>query len=292
MSESEGIAYYLRYLQNVEHAAVNTIEAYRRDLRQLVEAAGPYETLSSQDLRRWAASLLAQGLAPRSVARKVAVVRGFYRFAQRHGLRADNPAQRLLAPRFRPSLPRTLTMDEAHDLIEQAPKRPGPLGLRDWALLELLYGAGLRSQEAVSLNQHDVDLVANVVHVQGKGGKQRVVPFGTKAHDALYQYVEHGRPRLARSSVQALFVNYQGGRLTTRSVRRIIKSVLAKAAIQRNVSPHWLRHSFATHMLMNGADLRVIQELLGHSTLRTTQLYTLVSQEHIATVYQHAHPRA
>ncbi len=290
--ESEWVSYYLRTLLNVEQASEHTIQAYAQDLRQLAEFAGPYGQLESRDLRRWGAALLAGGLSPRTVARKIAVVRSFYRFAQRQGFREDNPAQRLLAPRFRPALPRTLTMDEAHDLMEQARLRPGPLGLRNWALLEILYGSGLRSQEAVSLNLPDIDMDTSFVHVTGKGGKQRIVPFGSKAQDALAQYFRGGRPALARQGTQAVFLNYRGTRLTTRSVRRIIKVVLARGAIQRNVSPHWLRHSFATHMLMNGADLRVIQELLGHSMLRTTQLYTLVSQEHIASVYQHAHPRA
>ncbi|SMC07355.1 integrase/recombinase XerC [Sulfobacillus thermosulfidooxidans DSM 9293] len=289
---NEWVEYYIKTLILVEQASEHTARAYAQDLHQLEKFVGALDQVGTKDIRAWISSLMKQGLAPRTVARKLAVIRSFYRFVKRQGWRTDNPANRLLTPRFRPLLPRTLTMDEAHDLIESAKNMPGPLGLRNWALMEILYGAGLRSQEAVSLNIADVDLTSRFVRVKGKGGKERVVPFGTKASQALDAYLLRGRKALVRTRTTALFVNYRGGRLTTRSVRRIVKNVLAKAAIQRNVSPHWLRHSFATHMLMNGADLRVIQELLGHSLLRTTQLYTLVSQEHIAKVYQNAHPRA
>ncbi len=286
------VPYYLSSLQNVAQASDHTIRAYAQDLAQLRQFCGPWDGIDSKSLRRWMVHLLEQGSSPRSVARKMAVARSFFRFAHREGWRSDNPAWRLLSPRFRPALPRTLTVDEAHDMMESARAGQGALGARNWALLEILYGAGLRSQEAVSLNMEDVDLQTCFVHVRGKGGKERIVPFGAKAHDALEAYFLNARPSLVRTGSRAVFVNYRGGRLSTRSVRRIVKVVVATAAIQRNMSPHWLRHSFATHMLMNGADLRVIQELLGHSLLRTTQLYTLVSQEHIATVYQHAHPRA
>jgi site-specific recombinase XerD len=286
------VGYYLRSLQNVEQASVHTLRAYEQDLAQLNQFAGPLGAINTKDLRRWTVYLLEQGRSPRSVARKMAVARSFFRFAQRQGWRADNPAQRLLSPRFRPALPRTLTMDEAHEVMESAHAGHGALGIRNWALLEILYGAGLRSQEAVSLNMEDIDLGTCFVHVHGKGGKERIVPFGAKAKEALVAYFRQARPTLVQRASHAVFVNYRGSRLSTRSVRRIVKVVVAHSAIQRNMSPHWLRHSFATHMLMNGADLRVIQELLGHSLLRTTQLYTLVSQEHIAKVYQHAHPRA
>ena len=289
---NEWAEYFINTLLNVEQASLNTTRAYAQDLKQLQAFAGSFDAITSKEIREWSASLMRQGLSPRTVARKLAVVRSFYRFAQRQWWRSDNPAGRLLAPRFRPLLPRTLTMDEAHDLVESAQQTSGRLGLRNWALLEMLYGAGLRSQEAVSLNLGDVDMTTCFVRVQGKGGKERVVPFGRKAREALDNYMLNLRPNLVRSRTNALFVNYRGTRLTTRSVRRIVKIVLVRAALQRNVSPHWLRHSFATHMLMNGADLRVIQELLGHSLLRTTQLYTLISQEHIAQVYQNSHPRA
>ncbi len=289
---SEWVEYYLSTLLHVEQASRNTTRAYAHDLKQLEEFAGPYDVMTSKDIRRWSALLMKQGLSPRTVARKLAVVRSFYRFVYKQRWRADNPASRLLAPRFRPLLPRTLTMDEAHDLMESANKTSKRLGLRNWALLEIMYGAGLRSEEAVSLDLRDVDMATCFVRVRGKGGKERVVPFGRKAQAALEGYIVHLRSRLVSRQTEALFLNYRGTRLSTRSVRRIVKIVLVRAALKRNVSPHWLRHSFATHMLMNGADLRVIQELLGHSLLRTTQLYTLVSQEHIARVYQNSHPRA
>lgn len=284
--------YYLDTLSHVEQASPHTTRAYAHDLKQLELYAGSYDVITAKDIRQWSGSLMKQGLSPRTVSRKLAVVRSFYRFVRKQRWRADNPASRILAPRFRPALPRVLTMDEAHDLMESAKKTSKTLGLRNWALLELLYGAGLRSQEAVSLNIEDIDMATSFAQVRGKGGKERVVPFGHKAREALEDYMIHLRPQLVLPRAQALFVNYRGTRLSTRSVRRIVKLVLVRSALKRNVSPHWLRHSFATHMLMQGADLRVIQELLGHSLLRTTQLYTLVSQEHIAQVYQNSHPRA
>ncbi len=289
---SEWVEHYLRTLVYVEQASPHTARAYSQDLRQFEAFAGALDKVTSRDIRSWISELMKSGLSPRTAARKLAVIRSFFRFVRYQSWRSDNPASRILTPRFRPLLPRVLTMDEAHDFMESARHLSGKLGLRNWALLELLYGAGLRSQEAVSLNNNDVVMPARFVRVKGKGGKEREVPFGRKAGEALERYLSELRPHLASPRTAALFVNYRGTRLTTRSVRRVVKSVLARSAIQRQVSPHWLRHSFATHMLANGADLRVIQELLGHSLLRTTQLYTLVSQEHITKVYLNAHPRA
>lgn len=248
--------------------------------------------VDAKGLRHYSRTLGERGLAARSVARKLSVVRSFYRYLESEGIRADNPARRLLAPRYRRSLPRVLTIDEMAEYIESATRQKGPLGLRNRALLEVMYGAGVRSDEAVRLNLENLSLSEGLVKVLGKGAKERIVPVGKVAIEALSHYFSQGRPHLQRRTTSAVFLNARGGRLTTRSVRRVVKATLAYSAIRRNISPHWLRHSYATHLLMNGADLRVVQELLGHVSLRTTQIYTYVSQEQLARIYAQAHPRA
>lgn len=283
---------YLRHLESVDEVSHHTLKAYTSDLGQFFETAGAVEQVDAKVIRRHVARLGEAGVSPRSVARKLAVIRSFYRYLEREGHLSVNPAKRVMAPRFRRGLPRVLTVDEMRQFIEAAMRETGPLGLRNWALMELMYGGGLRSQEAVDLNVKDVDLKAGLVRAMGKGKKERIVPVGRYAVDALGQYLDRGRPQLAASRVTALFVNARGGRLTTRSVRRIVKATLMKSALHRNISPHWLRHSYATHLLMGGADLRVVQELLGHESLRTTQIYTYVSQEQLGRIYQNAHPRA
>lgn len=284
---------YLQYLSSVDDVSDHTLRAYESDIVQLMTFAGPPEGIDARVLRRHLAHLGEAGVSARSVARKLAVVRSFFRWLEREGYVSENPAKRVLAPRFRRSLPRVLTVAEMQQFIEAAMKDTGALALRNWALVELMYGGGLRSQEAVDLDVLDVDLGSRLVRALGKGKKERMVPIGQHAVRAVTRYLEEGRPQLVSSSRQrALFVNARGGRLTTRSVRRVVKAVLVKSALHRNISPHWLRHSYATHMLMGGADLRVVQELLGHESLRTTQIYTYVSQEQLGRIYQNAHPRA
>lgn len=283
---------FLRHLDAVDEVSMHTLRAYENDLAQFLDYAGPLAAVDAKAVRRYVAYLGSQGIAPRSVARKLSVVRSFFRYLEREQRVEANPAKRVLAPRFRRGLPRVLTVDEMRQFIEAAMKDTGPLGLRNWALIELMYGGGLRSQEAVDLNLGDVDRKSGLVHALGKGKKERIVPVGRYALNALAQYLEKGRPKLVKSGVKALFVNARGSRLTTRSVRRVVKATLVKSALHRNISPHWLRHSYATHLLMGGADLRVVQELLGHESLRTTQIYTYVSQEQLGRIYQNTHPRA
>ncbi|MDA8193833.1 MAG: tyrosine recombinase [Thermaerobacter sp.] len=282
---------FLQYLNAAEGCSPHTLRAYHSDLQNYAAAVGNVRQTDAKRIRHYLLELGERGLSARSVARKLSVLRSFYRYVEREGLRPDNPARRLLAPRVGRSLPRVLTIEEMTRYIEAATREHGPLGLRNWALLEVLYGAGLRSQEAVDLDLADVDLAAGMVKAKGKGRKERLAPIGRKAAEALNQYLEV-RPGLLRRPSRAVFVNARGGRLTTRSVRRIVKATMVKSAVGRNISPHWLRHSYATHLLMNGADLRVVQELLGHSSLRTTQIYTYVSQEQLSRIYQKAHPRA
>ena len=283
---------YLRHLDSVEQVSPHTLKAYESDLTQFLAWAGPVDLIDTRAVRGWVAHLGSEGISPRSVSRKLSVIRSFFRYLELEGRVSVNPAKRVLAPRFRRGLPRVLTVDEMRQFIEAAMKDTGPLGLRNWALLEIMYGGGLRSQEAVDLNIQHVDRGAGWVHTLGKGKKERMVPIGRYALEALAEYLDRGRPQLAKASQKALFVNARGGRLTTRSVRRIVKATLIKSALHRNISPHWLRHSYATHLLMGGADLRVVQELLGHESLRTTQIYTYVSQEQLSRIYQNTHPRA
>lgn len=283
---------FLRHLDAVDEVSAHTLRAYQNDLAQFLDFAGPPRGVDARGVRRYVAHLGSQSISPRSVSRKLSVIRSFFRYLERENLVAANPAKRVLAPRFRRGLPRVLTVDEMRQFIEASMTDTGPLGLRNWALIELLYGGGLRSQEAVDLDVNQVDRRAGLVHAMGKGRKERIVPVGRYALSAMAAYLDKGRPKLASAEQKALFVNARGGRLTTRSVRRVVKATLLKSALHRNISPHWLRHSYATHLLMGGADLRVVQELLGHESLRTTQIYTYVSQEQLSRVYQNTHPRA
>lgn len=284
---------FCRYLSAVEQASEHTVRAYHSDLVAFWRAAGELDQVGTGDVYRYLAALGARGLSPRSVARKLAVIRTFYRYLEREGWRQDNPARRVLAPRYRPGLPRVLTVDEMSQLLDGLVSNRTPLGVRNRALLEVIYGGGLRSQEAVDLDLDAIHWATGELTVKGKGRKYRTVLLGRPAMAALQEYVEGARSTLAaRSSTTAVFLNARGGRLTTRSVRRIVKAALVAGAVRRNISPHWLRHSFATHLLMNGADLRAVQELLGHSSLRTTQIYTHISQEELGRIYEHTHPRA
>lgn len=283
-----------RYLARLEAegASPHTLRAYAGDLGVLAQALPDLAEWTPARLRAHVVSLAEGHRAARTIARKVAAVRSFLRFAAREGAISACPADLLKAPRFRRHLPRVLTMDEVSDLLEAASRNGGPLGLRNWALMELLYGAGLRAEEAHRLDIGDVDWEQRFLTVHGKRGKYRLAPFGRHAERALKAYLEAGRPYLAGPGETALFVNRRGGRLTPRSVGRVVETVLAASTVGKRVSPHWLRHSFATHMLMNGADLRLVQELLGHESLSTTQIYAHVAQDYLSRVYQAAHPRA
>lgn len=282
---------YLRYLI-VRGASEHTIKAYRSDLLGGISRQPDLALWDTRLLRSYVVTLAQAQNSPRTLARKVASFRSFFAFVVREGGLVENPSGRLRAPRFRRGLPRVLTIDETFALMESAMGSLGPLGLRNWAMMEVLYGGGLRASELVGLNVSDVDEAGRFLKVLGKGKKARWVPFGEKAGLALVRYLSQARPKIARAGEVALIVNRGGTRMNVRSVGRVVKLVLEQSAIGRDISPHWLRHSFATHMLMNGADLRVVQELLGHASLSTTQIYTHVSQDHLTRVYQKAHPRA
>lgn len=291
---------FLDYLRDQRHVSPQTLRAYESDLRQFGEflsagsrddAPPPLEKLDTLGVRGFVARLSRQGLGKASIARKLSAVRSFLRHAEREGRIKTNPARGVATPRVPKGLPRDLTVDEMFNLLEHV-QGDDVAAARDLAILELLYAAGLRVGELIGLNLDDVDLSAGVVRVLGKGGKERMVPFGSKASRALRRWRDRSQELRAKTGELAMFLNLRGGRLTDRSVRRILGRRLREAAIHARVSPHALRHSFATHLLGAGADLRAIQELLGHASLSTTQRYTHVSTDAIMRVYDKAHPRA
>ena len=288
---------YLTHLAVERRLAVNSIESYARDLNQLARfAAGgsrPIESLQRPDLERFVRDLMAEGRSPRSVAREVACVRGFYRFLVVDGRLPASPADDLQAPRAWQTLPTYLSVDEVDALIAQ-PDVSTPRGLRDRALIELLYATGLRVSELVSLRPADLNLEASFLTCTGKGEKQRLVPIGDEAATWVSRYMRDARKALlGRRSSQRLFVNARGGGpgLTRVGFWKILKSYAKQAGLKTSLSPHTLRHSFATHLLERGADLRAIQMMLGHSDLSTTQIYTHVLEHRMRAVYDSCHPR-
>jgi integrase/recombinase XerD len=273
--------------------APRTVDAYRRDLAALSGWLGKaVGTATTGDLERYLAELRAQGLAAATIARRIAALRAFFRHQALLGLRDDNPAAELDLPRRRRKLPRTLSPAEAERLIDAAAGTT-PRALRDRALVELLYGGGLRVGEAVALTRGEVDLEARLVRAVGKGNKERIVPIGRAAADALRRYLSRGRPFLDSRRRPELFLNARGGALTRAGVFLILRGLAGRAGLEpERVHPHLLRHSFATHLLEGGADLRSVQEMLGHADLATTELYTHVSDRRRRELYFQAHPHA
>jgi integrase/recombinase XerC/integrase/recombinase XerD len=274
-----------------------TRRAYGVDLGQLADWAAAQELepdgLGHRDLRRFAGVLSERGSSRSTVGRKLAAIRAFYRHLVERGTIEANPGDLVASPRRDSYLPRVLRPEEVAELLERVPAS-GPLDLRDRALLELAYSAGLRAQELVDLDLRAIDPDAEEVRVEGKGGRTRVVPVGEPAWQALERYLSRARPALAAPGEgdPALFRSKTGRRLSTSDVRRRLRLQARRAALQGGVSPHTLRHSFATHLLEGGADLRAIQELLGHASLSTTQTYTRVESKRLKLVYSRAHPRA
>jgi integrase/recombinase XerD len=273
--------------------APKTVEAYRRDLAALAAWLDrPIGRVTTERLEQYVAELRAAGLSPSTIARRIAAIRSFFRHQALLGVRADNPAAELDLPRRRRTLPRTLSPAEAERLVEAA-NGTTPRALRDRALVELLYGGGLRVSEAVGLSKSSVDLDARLVHCVGKGSKERVVPIGRQAAKALQRYLARGRPYLDTRHRPELFLNAKGGGLTRAGAFLILRRLAAKAGLEpERVHPHLLRHSFATHLLEGGADLRSVQEMLGHADLATTELYTHVSDRRRRELYFQAHPHA
>lgn len=277
-------------------AADSTRRAYASDLEGLAAWAGkrrldPAE-LGHRDLRRYAAELSGRGASKASVARKLAAIRSFYAALVRSGSAAANPADLVATPKRDSKLPRVLSAEQMQSLLERIPART-PLELRDRAMLELAYSCGLRAQEVIDLDLGSPDFEAERLRVEGKGSKTRLVPIGEPAQRALRRYLDRGRPSLvAGRDEPALLVSKSGRRLHPSDLRRRLERWVRQAAVAGGISPHTLRHSFATHLLEGGADLRAIQELLGHSSLSTTQIYTRVEPSWMRTQYARSHPRA
>jgi len=273
--------------------APKTVEAYRRDLGALGAFLGkPVAQATLEELETYTAQLRADGLAPTTIARRTAAARSFYRHQQLLGARDDNPAAGVKLPRRPRPLPKTLSPGEAERLIAAA-AGTRPRNLRDQALVELLYGAGLRVSEAIGLDKAGVDLSGRLVRVVGKGGKERIVPIGRPAAEALRRYLAKGRPFLDSRHRPELFLNARGGPLTRAGAFLILRKLAQTAGLDPlRVHPHLLRHSFATHLLEGGADLRSVQEMLGHADLSTTELYTHVTDRRRRELYFQAHPHA
>lgn len=293
---AEPIDRYLRHLALERRLSPNTVAAYGADLRGLALFLGrggtPLAEAGYLQLRRWLAHLATRGYARSSIARKAASARAFYAFCLRRGLVAEDPARLLSSPSVPRVLPAVLKDREAAALVE-APSEDDPIGLRDRAALELLYGAGIRVGELCSLDVDDVDLGRGRVRVKGKGGKERRVPIGEPAVDAVRAYLHRGRPALAGAvRGHPLLVNRRSKRMGPREVRSIVEQYRQVVLPGRRTSPHTLRHSYATHLMEGGADIRAVQELLGHTSLATTERYTHVSRRRLFGAYRDSHPRA
>ncbi|MEP7059408.1 MAG: site-specific tyrosine recombinase XerD [Actinomycetota bacterium] len=295
----------------LDHLAVerglsgNTVDAYRRDLRTYLaflekRSIRDPQTIDEKVLRSYLASVSAathgEDEAPyrsASVARRLSAVRSFHRFLLREGATPDNPARGVIQPKVPRGLPRPISIDEVSALLA-VPGGETTEGIRDRAILELLYGAGLRVSELVGLDVDDLDLEAGSLRVLGKGGKEREVPLGSFGRDAVDAYLTRARPAsVSGKSKGALLLNLRfGTRLARQSVGRIVTASAKAAGLDKRITPHTLRHSFATHLLEGGADVRVVQELLGHASVATTQVYTLITKDHLREVYYTSHPRA
>ncbi|HEY3309446.1 MAG TPA: tyrosine recombinase XerC [Desulfuromonadaceae bacterium] len=294
MSFARQINEFCTYLETERNVSPHTLAAYRCDLEQLalfaVREKGESASAADVDhllLRRYLA-LLGKGAKKSSIGRKLAAMRSFFRFLVRRGSIAKNPAELIATPKKENRLPFHLNIDQVTTLVE-APADEERHALRDRAILELLYSSGLRVSELTGLNIRDLDLSIGMVRVMGKGGKERIVPVGTRAVTAISGYLEQ-RGELAHNA--PIFLNTRGERINRRSVARIVDAHVLRIAAFKSISPHVLRHTFATHMLEGGADLRAIQELLGHASLSTTQKYTHVGIDRLMEVYDQAHPKA
>lgn len=291
----QAIAAFLRHLDRERNASPHTVKAYGEDLRQFSRHARSElgreprpRDIDHLMIRSFLASLHRHGLKKASSARKLASLRTFFRYLCREGVLTRNPARALLSPRVERHLP--VHLDESRVALLLEVPGDDAAALRGRAILELLYATGLRCGELVSLDLAEVDLDSRMLRVVGKGRKERVVPFGQKAREAILAYLPLRRRQRPQSD--ALFINIRGGRLTDRSVRALVTRRVKQVALTQKLTPHGLRHSFATHLLQRGADLRSIQELLGHASLSTTQRYTHVDTKHLLSIYSKSHPRA
>jgi integrase/recombinase XerD len=292
---------FLNFLSAEKGASSNTIAAYRNDLEQLAEylkASGDgrsWETVDRVLIQDFIVNLKQRKYAETTVARKVAAIRSFFGFLTAEGVLADNPTEGLASPHVGKMLPKAITPNEVDELLEQPCKRATPEAKRDRAMLELLYATGMRVTELVSLDLGNVSVEGKgpFVRCTGKGAKERIIPIHEQATEAIVDYLTEARPLMVRNkNEKALFVNRRGERLTRQGFWLILKGYAKAAHLREDVTPHTLRHSFATHMLRGGMPLRHVQEMLGHANISTTQVYTHLATEHVREVYEKAHPRA
>lgn len=291
----KAVADFLRHLRE-RNASPHTIKAYAGDLANFAAYAGPrnWKQIDHIAIRRFLSHLYEKGLSKTSVARSLAAVRSLYRWLAREGVVEQNPAKLVATPKLPKKLPRVPTIEEMNSVLDGQMPKTAAFPERDRLMLELLYGCGIRNSELTGINLDDIRLSAEAILIRGKGKKERYVPFGDAVKNALAGYLRARQALLAERSknTPALLINRRGGRLTTRSVGRIIKQIAVAKGLSPDVHPHTLRHAFGTHLLEEGADLRAIQELLGHERLATTQRYTQLSMKHVLEVYDQTHPRA
>ncbi|MEX2245874.1 MAG: site-specific tyrosine recombinase XerD [Dehalococcoidia bacterium] len=296
------IGHFLNFMSVEKGSSLNTVAAYKNDLQQfdsfLTSISGngharDWEQLERDLILDYLLTLRRRNYAEATVARKVAAIKSFFQYLQAEGTIRRNPTESLESPRVGRSLPKPLSVAEVDELLEQPLKRNTPEAKRDRAMLELLYATGMRVSELVALDLDNMNFSAPYVRCMGKGSKERTIPIHEQAAGAVVDYLNNARPMLVKARKEsALFVNRRGERLTRQGFWLILKQYAREANIQTSVTPHTLRHSFATHMLRGGAPLRNVQELLGHANISTTQVYTAVANEHVREVYESAHPRA
>ena len=298
------IELYAFFLKNEKNYSNYTIVSYRNDLIQFFNYLKLYRILKDDKIedvdrsvmRKYIVYLKKSDYSARSISRKISTVRSFFKFCLREGIIKVNPIINLITPKIDKKLPYFLYLQEVNKLIE-TPLKNTIFGIRDRAILELLYGTGIRVGELVNLNICNIDLYEKTIIVFGKGSKERILPLGNPSIRAIQEYLSsrnlfEKKIFVNKNDLEALFLNRLGGRLTTRSIRRIIIKYMKMAGLNKKISPHVLRHSFATHLLGGGADLRSVQELLGHKSLSTTQIYTHITKERLKTIYKKSHPRA
>ncbi len=294
MANRKTIEKFLSCLRDQRNCSEHTLRAYSRDLQDFSDFLGEerLEEAAPLRIRAFIMSFRQKGASRKTCARKLAALRSFYRFLAREGVVEGNPAASVRSPRLPKKLPSFLTVQQVNALLD-APDRSNLWGLRDAAIMELLYSSGIRVSELASLDRRDLDILSEMVRVRGKGKKERIVPLGGVAAEVLSRYLtKRDAESGGRFGADALFINRRGGRLSARSVRRILEKYIAQAGVSVDTTPHTLRHSFATHLLDRGADLRAVQELLGHASLSSTQIYTHLTTERLREVYRKSHPRA
>lgn len=279
---------YQRY--NLGRSAA-TVKSYCTDLKNLAQSVPDFPSFNLNALRAWLGQAVTEGKSRATIARRTAAARAFSSWAQREGYLSTDVAARLASPKVNRSLPTVVDAAGAGEMLDKGANVDVPVAIRDNAILEVLYGTGMRVAELVGLNLADVDLGRSTVTVLGKGNKQRVIPLGAAARAAVTRWLDEARPGMSKDDTEAVFVGTRGKRIDPRQVRRIVDHAGQEAGTD-HISPHSLRHSAATHLLEGGADLRVVQEVLGHSSLQTTQIYTHVSADRLKRIYQQAHPRA